>query len=70
MDHNVLISFFAIRLLTLLIEQIISLNTVSDKINDWYTKATHSKISGIAQNRSTNEVEGPHRPSNLSHPLE
>ena len=41
MDYNVLISFFAARITTLLMKQIMSLNTVLDKINDWYSKAIH-----------------------------
>ena len=40
-DHNVLISFFATRIPTLLMKRIMSLDTVPDKINEWYTKATH-----------------------------
>ena len=40
-DHNVLISFFAAGIPTLLMKWIMSLNTVLDKINDWYSKATH-----------------------------
>ena len=41
MDHNVLISFFAARISTLLMKWIMSLDTVSDKIDNWYSKATH-----------------------------
>ena len=40
-DHNVLISFFTAGISILLMKQIMSLNTVLDKINNWYTKATH-----------------------------
>ena len=40
-DHNVLISFFAIGIPTPLMKQIMSLDTIPDKINNWYTKATH-----------------------------
>ena len=40
-DHNVLISVFATGISTLLMKWIMSLNTVSDKINNWYTKTTH-----------------------------
>ena len=40
-DHNVLISFFATGIPTPLIKQIMSLDTVPDKINEWYTKVTH-----------------------------
>ena len=40
-DHNVLISFFAAGIPTLLMKWIMSLDTVSDKIDDWYLKATH-----------------------------
>ena len=40
-DHNVLISFFAAGIPTPLMKQIMSLNTVPDKIDDWYSKATH-----------------------------
>ena len=40
-DHNVLISFFATRIPTPLMKQIMSLNTVPDKIDDWYSKAIH-----------------------------
>ena len=41
MDHNVLISFFTARISTPLMKQIMSLNIVPDKIDDWYSKATH-----------------------------
>ena len=41
MDHNVLISFFAAGIPTPLMRQIMSLDTVPDKIDDWYSKATH-----------------------------
>ena len=40
-DHNILISFFATGIPTPLMKQIMSLDTVSDKINDWYSKAVH-----------------------------
>ena len=40
-DHNVLISFFTAGIPTLLMKQIMSLDTVPDKIDDWYSKATH-----------------------------
>ena len=40
-DHNVLISFFTARIPTPLIKRIMSLDTVSDKIDEWYTKVTH-----------------------------
>ena len=41
MDYNILISFFTAGIPTLLMKQIMSLNTVSDKIKDWYSKVTH-----------------------------
>ena len=40
-DHNVLISFFTAGIPTPLMKRIMSLDTVSDKIDEWYTKATH-----------------------------
>ena len=40
-DHNVLISFFTAGIPTLLIKQIMSLNTIPDKINNWNSKAIH-----------------------------
>ena len=40
-DHNVLISFFTARIPVLLMKQIMSLNTVPDRIDEWYSKATH-----------------------------
>ena len=40
-DHNVLISFFAAGIPTPLMKRVMSLDTVPDKINEWYTKATH-----------------------------
>ena len=40
-DHNVLISFFAAGIPTLLMKQIMSLDTVPEKIDKWYFKATH-----------------------------
>ena len=40
-DHNVLISFFAAGIPTPFMKRIMSLNTVPDKIDDWYSKATH-----------------------------
>ena len=41
MDYNVLISFFATGIPTPLMKWIMSLDTIPDKINDWYSKATH-----------------------------
>ena len=41
MDHNILVSFFATGIPTLLIKWIMSLDTVPDKIDNWYLKATH-----------------------------
>ena len=40
-DHNVLISFFTTGISTPLMKWIMSLNTVPDKIDDWYSKAIH-----------------------------
>ena len=40
-DHNVLISFFATRIATPLMKWIMSLDTVPEKIDDWYLKAIH-----------------------------
>ena len=40
-DHNDLISFFATGISTPLMKQIMSLDTVPDKIDDWYSKVTH-----------------------------
>ena len=40
-DHNVLISFFTAGIPTLLMKCIMSLNTVPEKIDDWYSKAIH-----------------------------
>ena len=40
-DYNVLIIFFTTEITTPLMKQIMSLDTVPDKINDWYSKATH-----------------------------
>ena len=40
-DHNVLISFFATGIPVPLMKRMMSLNTVPDKIDDWYSKATH-----------------------------
>ena len=41
MDHNVLISFCAAGIPVLLMKWIMFLDTVSDKIDNWYIKATH-----------------------------
>ena len=41
MGHNVIISFFAAGIPTLLMKWIMSFNTVLGKIDNWYTKATH-----------------------------
>ena len=40
-DHNILISFFAAGIPTPLMKCIMSLDTVSEKIDDWYSKAIH-----------------------------
>ena len=40
-DHNVLISFFTAGIPTPLMKRIMFLETVPDKIDDWYSKATH-----------------------------
>ena len=40
-DHNVLISFFAAGIPTLLIKWIMSLDTVPDRIDNWCSKAIH-----------------------------
>ena len=40
-DHNILISFFAAGIPTPLMKQIMLLDTVPDKIDDWYSKAIH-----------------------------
>ena len=40
-DHNVLISFFAAGIPTPLMKQIMSLDTIPDKVDDWYSKAIH-----------------------------
>ena len=41
MDHNVLISFFAAGIPTPLMKRIMSLDTVPDKTDKWYSKAIH-----------------------------
>ena len=41
MDHNVLISFFTAEIPTPLMKRIMSLNTIPDKIDKWYSKAIH-----------------------------
>ena len=40
-DHNVLISFFAAGIPIPLMKQIMSLDMVPDKIDEWYSKAIH-----------------------------
>ena len=40
-DYNILISFFTARIPALLMKQIMSFNTIPDKIDNWYSKATH-----------------------------
>ena len=41
MDHNILISFFATGIPTPLMKWIISVDTIPDKIDNWYSKAIH-----------------------------
>ena len=53
-NHNVLISFFAAGIPTLLMKHIMSLDTVPEKIDEWYSKAIHfqnqwDQVEQIAQ---------------------
>ena len=65
MNHNVLISFFATGIPTLLMKQLISLDTVPVKLTTDTQKLSTSRISGITQSKLLNEAEGPSRLSNL-----